>query len=58
VERRKKGIWGYYHLCGAPRSPYAASLLGSLRFWLEGDAEVAEVVRKIPDIRRKNLCGV
>jgi ArsR family transcriptional regulator len=27
VERRKEGLWAYYLLCGAPRSPYAASLL-------------------------------
>jgi ArsR family transcriptional regulator len=58
VERRKEGLWAYYHLIRAPRSAYAASLLGNLKFWLESDEEVAEVIRRIPDIRRKNLCDV
>jgi ArsR family transcriptional regulator len=55
VERRKKGLWAYYRLAGAPRSVYAASLLRNLRHWLEDDAEVAEIIKNLPVIRCKNL---
>lgn len=56
VERRKQGLWAYYRLAGAPGSPYAASLLGSLKFWLERDEAVTDLIKKVPDIRSKNLC--
>ena len=52
--RHKEGFATYYHLPWPPRSPYIATLLGNLRFWLEkDDADMAELVKKIPDIRRK-----
>lgn len=56
VERRKEGLWAYFRLAGVPRSPYAASLLGNLRYWLEDDEAVTELIKRIPGIRRKNLC--
>jgi ArsR family transcriptional regulator len=37
-------------------SPYAASLLGNLRHWLEEETEVAEIVERLPDIRREEIC--
>jgi len=58
VERRKTGLWAYYRLAGSPRSPYAASLLGSLRHWLDDDKEITELINKIPETRKKNLCRV
>jgi len=57
VECRRKGLWAYYRLAGSPRSAYAGTLLGNLRHWLENDAEVSEMIKNLPDIRRKNLCG-
>jgi len=56
VARRKKGLWAYYRLAGPPRTACEASLLGSLRHWLEDDPEVVEMIRKLPDIRSNNLC--
>lgn len=58
LKSRKEGLWVYYLLDDGGRNPYAAVLLGNLRFWLEEDRDMAELVKKIPDIRRKNLCGV
>ena len=35
VGRKKEGLWVNYSLTDGGRSPYAASLLGNLRHWLE-----------------------
>ena len=56
VEFRKDGQWVNYHLTGGQSSPYVASLLGNLRHWLEDEAEVAELVEKIPHINREEVC--
>jgi ArsR family transcriptional regulator len=56
VAFNKDGMWVNYHLSDGSASPYAASLLGNLRHWLEDDARVAEIVEKLPSIQRENLC--
>lgn len=56
VDRRKDGLWVYYRPAETPRSPYVAMLLGNLRFWLETDEDIAKLIKRIPDIRGKNLC--
>lgn len=58
VEYRKEGLWVYYRLAGSPGSPYASTLLGNLKYWLEQDKEVVALVKKIPEIRNNKLCGV
>lgn len=55
-DRRKDGLRAYYRKAASPRSPYAAALLGNMRFRLEDDTDMKELVQKLPDIRRKNLC--
>jgi hypothetical protein len=40
----------------AGKSPYGASLLGSLRHWLDDDKEVEDLGRRLPLIRREDLC--
>ncbi|MBN1103195.1 MAG: winged helix-turn-helix transcriptional regulator [Deltaproteobacteria bacterium] len=56
VESKKDGLWVNYHLTDGGNSPYVASLLGNLRHWLEDEAEVRELVGKLPHIRREEVC--
>lgn len=43
VSYRKKGLWVYYRLTDGGGSPYAASLLGLLRHWLEDSPEIVQL---------------
>jgi ArsR family transcriptional regulator len=54
----KDGLWVNYRLADGSASPYAASLLGNLRYWLEEDAAVQALVKRLPRIRREDICGV
>ena len=56
LKSRKEGLWVYYRLDDGSRSPYASMLLGNLKHWLEGTPEISEVVKRLPAIRRANLC--
>jgi ArsR family transcriptional regulator len=56
VGHRKDGQWVNYHLTDGSRSPYAASLLGNLKYWLTEDKEVKLIIKKLPTIRREDLC--
>jgi ArsR family transcriptional regulator len=56
VGYKKDGLWVNYHLADGSNSPYGASLLGNLKHWLDDDPEVAEVVGKLPSIRREEVC--
>ncbi len=58
VAYTKDGLWVNYQLADGGRNPYAASLLGNLRYWLEEDAEVAALVEKLPHIHREQICSV
>jgi len=56
VDFRKDGLWVNYHLTDGGKSPYVASLLGNLRHWLEDEPGVEELIRKLPQIRREEIC--
>ena len=56
VDHKKDGLWVDYHLTDGGHSPYAASLLGNLRHWVEDDPEIDELVEKLPTIRREDIC--
>jgi ArsR family transcriptional regulator len=56
VEFHKDGTWVNYHLTDGSDSPYVASLLGNLRHWLENDPQIEDLTKKIPTIRRENIC--
>jgi len=56
VDYRKDGLWVNYFLTDGRSSPYAASLLGNLKHWLEDDPEVAELLKKVPFLNREELC--
>ena len=56
VESRKDGLWVNYSLTNGVSSPYAASLLGNLRHWLNDDPQVSALVKKVPLLNREELC--
>ena len=56
VDYIKEGLWVNYYLADGKVSPYAASLLGNLKHWLEDDPEISELVGIIPFLKREELC--
>lgn len=52
VASHKDGLWVNYTLSGGQQSPYAASLLGNLRHWLNEDPQISAVVGRIDEIDR------
>jgi ArsR family transcriptional regulator len=56
VNFRKDGLWVDYHLTDGSSSPYAASILGNMRHWLEDNPEIEALLTMLPMIRRENIC--
>jgi len=56
VTFKKDGLWTNYYLTDGRCSPYAASLLGNLKHWIEDDPEIHELIKKLPAIRREDIC--
>jgi ArsR family transcriptional regulator len=56
LSSRKDGLWVHYSLTDGGKSPYASALLGNLKYWLNESPEISEIAKKLPDIRRANLC--
>lgn len=56
VASEKEGLWVNYRLGDGSRSPYAATLLGNLRHWLDREAEIQKLVRRLPEIAREEIC--
>jgi ArsR family transcriptional regulator len=56
VAYEKEGLWVNYHLTDGRESPYAATLLGNLKHWLEGDPEIQEIKKILPSLNREIIC--
>ena len=56
VDYAKDGLWVNYYLADGEKSPYASSIMGNLRHWLEDEPEVADLVERLPRIRREDVC--
>ncbi|MCE5333178.1 MAG: metalloregulator ArsR/SmtB family transcription factor [Desulfobacteraceae bacterium] len=56
VTYQKSGLWVNYHLTDGNTSPYAASLLGNLKHWLDTDPEIIRLAETISLIRREDVC--
>ncbi len=52
----KDGLWVNYSLGNGGQSPYAATLLGNLRHWLESEPEIKRVTSILPGLNREILC--
>lgn len=56
VSYRKSGLWVNYTVSDGSTSPYAATLLGNLRHWLQDDPEMARILKDLPEIDREFIC--
>jgi len=56
VDYKKEGLWVNYYLADGMKSPYASTLMGNLRHWLENEPEIIELVKQLPSIRREEIC--
>jgi ArsR family transcriptional regulator len=52
VLSKKDGLWVNYTVADGQQSPYAATLLGNLRHWLNNDAAVCDLVTGLAAIDR------
>ncbi|MDX2455063.1 metalloregulator ArsR/SmtB family transcription factor [Desulfosarcina sp.] len=52
VASQKDGLWVNYTLADGHQSPFAASLLGNLRHWLNDEPEISALVEKTAHIDR------
>lgn len=48
----KDGLWANYTLADGKQSPYAASLLGNLRHWLNDESDISSIMENIDKIDR------
>jgi len=53
----KDGLWVNYTLADGSESPYAASLIGGLKHWLEDDPAIKVLMGRLPEIQREHICG-
>ena len=53
----KEGLWVNYRLADGAQNPYAASLLGNLRHWLDRDPSIEDLMARLPEIRRETICN-
>ncbi len=56
VEKHKDGLWVNYRLSDGKLSPYAATMLGNLKHWLNEDPEVKTLMQKVPTLNREIIC--
>jgi len=58
VVSKKEGLWVNYYIADGSASPYAASMLGNLRHWLDYDPELKKIIERLPGIRRDLICNI
>lgn len=56
VNFQKDGLWVNYYLAYGSAGPYAASLLGNLKHWLNDDPELSGLVKKASFCNREKIC--
>ena len=56
VSYRKDGLWVNYYLADGDSTPYAATLLGNLKHWLQNEPEIVRIRENLPGIRREEIC--
>jgi len=54
---KKDGLWVNYSLADGSQSPYAASMLGNLRHWLEADPQIEELIPMLTQFDRYEICA-
>lgn len=57
ITYRKDGLWVNYMIADGRESPYAASLIGHLRHWLDDDPELKVLMARLPGVQREIIRG-
>jgi ArsR family transcriptional regulator, arsenate/arsenite/antimonite-responsive transcriptional repressor len=52
---RKDGLWVYYAVADGQETPYAASLIGNLKHWLDNEPEIQQLFARLPMISRESI---
>ena len=55
ITYQKDGLWVNYKPADGSQSPYASSLIGNLRHWLNDDPEIKKMAGRLPGIDRKDI---
>ncbi len=55
VRSFKDGLWVNYSLSDGSGSPYAASMIGNMKHWLDSESEIIELGRILPGIDRHDI---
>lgn len=55
VKSVKDGLWVNYALSDGSDSPFAASMIGNLKHWLDNDAQIRELNNILPGIDRHDI---
>lgn len=55
VKSFKDGLWVNYTLSDGSDSPFAASMIGNLKHWLDSDSQIKELIKLLPDIDRYDI---
>jgi ArsR family transcriptional regulator, arsenate/arsenite/antimonite-responsive transcriptional repressor len=53
----KEGLWVNYRPADGSSNPYAASLLGNLRHWMDEDPAMRSLFERLPGVHREFICG-
>lgn len=57
VRSFKDGLWVNYSLSDGRGSPFAASMIGSLKHWLDDEPEIQKLNDILPSIDRHDIVG-
>ncbi len=52
----KDGLWVNYFLAEGTSSPFAATLLGNLRHWLDDEPDIHDIIERLPEFEREKIC--
>ena len=55
VKSVKDGLWVNYALSDGNDSPFAASMIGNLKHWLDSDSQIKALTKLLPDIDRYDI---
>jgi len=55
VRSFKDGLWVNYSLADGRGSPFAASMIGNLKHWLENESDIQELNKILPGIDRHDI---
>lgn len=55
LQSRKDGLWVNYRLAAGESNPYAVEMLKQMDKWLMDDAEIRQMLHRLPEIRREDL---